>query len=94
MIKFDITAPIGDQLERARQLLEAEQDIRVGHLVKPGKKHPAKWLTYLRALDAKESGASYAEIAQSGVLNGRREDAQAARAVLQQAQALQFKWPT
>jgi hypothetical protein len=94
VIKFDITAPIGDQLERARQFLEAEQDLRVGHLVESGKKHPAKWLTYLRTLDAKENGASYAEIAQSGVLNGRREDAQAARTVLQQAQALQFKWPT
>jgi len=93
VLKFDLTAPLGDQLEGAKQILERAQTRKLGHLVKPGKKHPAKWLTYLRVLDARESGATLSEIAQSGILNGRKADAQAARDVFEQAQALCFKWP-
>jgi len=92
VIKFDVTAPLNDQWKRVRPLLVAEQERRVGHIVSRGKKHPTKWLTYLRVLDARESGASYAEIVQSGILNGR-SDAQAARDVFEQARALCFKWP-
>jgi type VI secretion system activator RovC-like protein len=90
VIKFDLTASIDDQLERARQLLERAQKRKLGHLVQPSRKHPAKWLTYLRVLDARESGASLSEMAK--VL--RWQNPQAAHAVLQQARALQFKWPT
>jgi hypothetical protein len=93
VVIFDLTAPIGDQLEGARQLLEWQQQDKLGHAVRPGKKHPAKWLSYLRALDAKESGASLSQIAKSGLLIGRREDPQSARDVLKQATALCFKWP-
>jgi hypothetical protein len=93
VIQFDLDAPLDDQLERARQLLEGKQRDKLGHLVKPGKKHPSKWLRYLRVLDAKESGATFSEIEQSGILKGLREEPQAARDVFRQARALCFKWP-
>jgi hypothetical protein len=95
LMKFDLTAPLGDQLEAAQRYLEMKQKRVVGQIVNPSKKHPGKWLAYLRVLDARESGASYAEIAGSGALKGLRDhaDAQAARDVWQQARALCFKWP-
>jgi hypothetical protein len=95
VIKFDHTAPLGDQLKAARHLLKARQKDRIREIVNPSKKYPDEWLAYLRVLDAREGGASLSEIAGSGVLEGLREDAdiQAARDVLRQAQALCFKWP-
>ena len=93
VLKFDLTAPLGGQLELARRILELEQKRKIGKLVKPGKRHPSKWLMYLRVLDAVESGASLPEIVQSGILKGRQETVQAARDVLKQAKALCFKWP-
>lgn len=93
VIKFDVTAPLDYQLEGARQLLEGKQKSKLGHLVRPSKKHPGKWLRYLRVLDARESGATFSVIEQSGILKGLREEPQAARDVFQQARALCFKWP-
>lgn len=63
VVIFDLTAPIGDQVKGARELLELQQRDKLGHIVHPGKKHRTKWLTYLRTLDAKESGASLTQIA-------------------------------
>jgi hypothetical protein len=95
VVKFDLAAPLGNQWKAIRPFLEARQKKAVGQIVNSGKKHPAKWLAYLRVLDARESGASYSEIAGSGVLEGLRKDADEkdAQEVLQQAQALCFKWP-
>jgi hypothetical protein len=90
---FDLTAPIGAQVKGARELLEWRQKDKLGHVVEPGKKHSTKWFSYLRVLDAKESGASLSQIAKSGVLVGRREDPQSARDVWNAANALRFKWP-
>jgi hypothetical protein len=92
-VTFDLNTPIAEQLDRARGLLERRQRKLLGKLVPTGKKHPTKWLSYLRVLDAKGSGASLADIARSGILKGRREDPQAARDVLKQAEGLCFKWP-
>lgn len=92
VLRFDLTAPLGEQLQRARRLLEWNQKSKIGKLVKC-KKHPTKWLMYLRVLDAKESGATLSEIAKSGVLNGRQETVQTARDVLRQAKALCSRWP-
>jgi hypothetical protein len=95
VILFDLTAPIDVQLKGAKQLLESKQKKQIGHLVQPSRRHPTKWLTYLRILDAKESGASLSQIAKSGVLGpARRADPQSARDVLKQAKALCFKWPS
>ena len=93
VIVFDLTAPLRDQLKGAQELLEWKQKQKMGELLGSGKKHPLKWLTYLRVLDAKESGASLAKIAKSGALIGTRADPHAARDVLEQAKALCFKWP-
>jgi len=93
VIAFDLTCPVPQLLEDARQLLESAQKRKIGRLVQSSKRHPSKWLIYLRVLDAKESGASLSKIAGSDVLDGRRQDAQAARDVLKQAEALCFKWP-
>jgi hypothetical protein len=95
VVVFDLTAPIGAQVKAAQQLLERQQEKKIGHLVQPGKRHPAKWLSYLRVLDAKESGASLSQIAKSGVLGpARRTSPQSARDALKQAKALCFKWPS
>jgi len=92
VIVFDLNSPLSDQLEAARGLLERAQSKRIGRLLQ-SKRYPSKWLTYLRVLDARESGASLGKIAGSGVLAGRRQELQAARDVLKQAEALCFKWP-
>ena len=97
VVIFDLTAPIGDQVKGARELLKLQQEDKLGHIVHPGKKHPTKWLTYLRTLDAKESGASLTQIA-TDVLSwtkghARTDPAQWARDTVNQAEALCFKWP-
>jgi hypothetical protein len=94
-VVIDLTAPIGKQLAGIRQLLEWQQRKKIGHLVRSGKKHAAKWLTYLRVLDARESGASLSQIAKTVLKPEARADhAQLARDVLKQAEALCFKWPS
>lgn len=86
---FDLDWNLDLQLAMAREQLarlQANRDRRKG-----SKDHKAKWLTYLRVLDAKEAGASLTEIA--AILPGSygRRDAQTAHNVLQQAIALQFR---
>jgi hypothetical protein len=97
VVIFDLTAPVGDQVEGAREMLKCQQELKFGHIVHPGKKHPTKWLTYLRTLDAKENRASLTQIA-TGVLgwtkeHTRRDPAQWARDTVKQAEALCFNWP-
>jgi hypothetical protein len=91
-IVFNITIPIQEQLEQAR--LQKHEEL-FGHPVLSRKrKHQAKWLTYLRVLDARESGASWSSIAKSGVLGTMsRRDPQAARQAWLAARALSFRWP-
>jgi hypothetical protein len=59
---FDLSKPLGPQIDIAKQLLELMQKQYQGQ-VKPRRRQEAKWLGYLRALDARSAGASYAEIA-------------------------------
>jgi hypothetical protein len=97
VVIFDLTAPIGDQVEGAREMLKSQQQLKLGHIVHRGKKHPTKWLTYLRTLDAKENRASLTKIA-TGVLgwtkeHTRTDPAQWARDTVKQAEALCFNWP-
>jgi hypothetical protein len=95
VVIFDLAAPIGEQLAGIRKTLEWEQEEKIGRLVRSGKKHPTKWLSYLRVLDAKASGASLSQIAKTVLNPGRRADhAQLARDKLKQAEALCFKWPS
>jgi hypothetical protein len=97
VVIFDLTAPIGDQVEGAREMLKCQQQLKLGYIVHPGKKHPTKWLTYLRTLDARENRASLTQIA-TGVLgwtkeHTRTDPAQWARDTVKQAEALCFNWP-
>lgn len=58
----------------------------------PPKMHRTKWLLYLRVLDAREAGASLAEIAEILSAHHGRRDAKAAHNVIEQARALQFRF--
>jgi hypothetical protein len=84
-------------VEGAREMLKSQQQLKLGHIVHRGKKHPTKWLTYLRTLDAKENRVSLTKIA-TGVLgwtkeHTRTDPAQWARDTVKQAEALCFNWP-
>jgi hypothetical protein len=97
VVIFDLTAPIGDQVEGVREMLKCQQQLKLGYIVHPAKKHRTKWLTYLRTLDAKENRASLTQIA-TGVLgwtkeHSRTDPAQWARDTVKQAEALCFNWP-
>lgn len=100
---FDLNRPLQAQLAQARNLLVWEQKGRHGKPLQT-RRHPAKWLGYLRALDAREAGASWAIITEAffaeGLLDRRKNpsggyrapDAQAARDVWKAADALRFNF--
>lgn len=86
---FDLDCDLDIQLEMARNQLRALKAGRDNG--KATKDHKSRWLTYLRVLDAKETGASLLEIAAKLPDSYGRRDAQTAHNVLQQAIALQFR---
>lgn len=61
-IVFDLSRPIGVQIEAAKSWLDGAQT-KTQFEVRPRRKQKTKWLGYLRALDARSAGASWAEIA-------------------------------
>ena len=61
-VLFDLSQPIGPQVEAASKWLEWAQERTQGD-VKPRRKRESLWLGYLRALDARSAGASWADIA-------------------------------
>lgn len=74
-IDFDLNKPLEPQLAHARDILRWHQgDIHGKRLQK--RRHPARWLAYLRVLDARASNASWSEIAnlfyRQGVLDRRK----------------------
>jgi hypothetical protein len=93
---FNVYENIDLQLKQVRWALEYQQKKLLGKRAVRHRKHPAKWPSYLRVLDARESGASWSEIARSDVLgpNRGRKVAQTARDVWAAANALRFNWPT
>lgn len=87
-IVFDISRPLKPQLESSRILLQEEYDRQN----KPSqrKRHPAKWLGYLRTLDARADGASWRKIA---AIHPRTAGTQqAARDIWKAADALRFNF--
>jgi len=91
-LTFKLDAPIEAQLESARKELLERQSARSGRAIKR-RRHPAKWLTYLQALDARADGQSWNSIAQSllpAMLETR--DASAGRRLFTQAEALCFNF--
>lgn len=64
--RFDVSRPLKPQLEQAEAELREWHDILVKHgeaNLNETKLHPLKWLTYLRALDARADRETYSEIA-------------------------------
>lgn len=61
-VVFDLSNPIGAQIDAAKTWLEWAQTKTQGE-VSPRRKRKTKWLGYLRALDARSARASWAEIA-------------------------------
>ena len=59
---FDVSRPLGPQFEDARNYLASVQKYQFGKQITT-KPHYDKLLLYLRALDARTCGATYAEIA-------------------------------
>ncbi|MGQ5702178.1 hypothetical protein ACUJ46_09030 [Sandaracinobacteroides sp. A072] len=60
-LTFDLDRPIEPQLAHAREVLLSAQYALHGKPLQK-RRRPKKWLGYLRALDAREAGASWAEI--------------------------------
>jgi hypothetical protein len=85
---FNLEKPLGPQLEAAKENLERAQIAVIGEKKQRKRRHKGKYLDYLRVLDARASGCSWAEI--SKILIHSAADAQNARDVHKQAEALCF----
>ena len=88
-VVFDLDKPIGPQLERLKNELTVRQISRHGAALQK-RRHPSKWLGYLRTLDARADGASWAEIAALHPLTAQTE--QTARDIWEAANALRFNF--
>jgi hypothetical protein len=88
-IIFDLDKPLGPQLERLKDGLTRWQVNRHGAALQK-RRHPSKWLRYLRTLDAREDGASWAEIA--ALHPNTLQTEQTARDIWKAADALRFNF--
>jgi hypothetical protein len=88
-IDFDLSKPIEPQLAFAKVVLKEEQALEHGKAIQK-RRHPKKWLTYLRILDGRAAGASWADL--TAILPTRNGTEQAARDAWQQADALRFNF--
>lgn len=88
-IKFDLNRPLEPQIEEARELARQLQ-VRLNGKLVVNRRHPKKWLGYLRTLDAREAGASWSEIAALHSATAQTE--QSARDIWEQAKALCFNF--
>ncbi len=88
-VDFDLNKPLEPQLKFAKQFLQEAQTKIHGKTLQK-RKHPVKWLGYLRTLDAKESGASWSEIAQ--LHRHKEQTEQAGRDAWNAADALRFNF--
>lgn len=84
---FDLSKPLENQLNTARELFRELQIERYGKIIQR-RQRPEKWLGYLRTLDARADGATWAEIASIHV--GTRQSAHSARDIWNQARSLCF----
>jgi hypothetical protein len=68
-IVFDLNKPLPPQIKVAKDsLARLQTDIHGKPLQK--RRHPARWLGYLRVLDAREAGVNWAEIAETFYAQG------------------------
>jgi len=84
---FDLDKPLEPQIKAARNILSNSQRFRHSKPLQL-REHRGKWLGYLRALDAREAGASWAEIAAVNPHKARTE--QGARDTWKSANDLRF----
>lgn len=68
-VTVNLDRPLAEQLKQVERAVKREQMARHGRLIQ-NRRHPAKWLGYLRALDAREAGATWAEITETFYLQG------------------------
>ncbi len=85
LVSFDLGKPLQAQLETAERVLRTEIDSEPDR-----RTHRAKWPVYLRAIDARDAGATYQMIGEL-VQGGGKE---AGHQLWRQAQEVMFKdWP-
>lgn len=89
---FDENRPIEPQLEHARRFLKRQQKQKFGKLMRANSREDKwrRWTDYLRALDAKESGATLSQIVQILPPEIARDDSKAAANFLEQARDMKF----
>ena len=101
--RFDVDAPLEPQIKATRETLKELQKARNGKLVQI-RRHPEKWLSYLRVLDARDAGATWSEITkvffEQGLLSRQKDpsggfqapEPKAAHQFWKQADALRFNF--
>ncbi|MFC3447667.1 hypothetical protein ACFOLL_16995 [Falsochrobactrum ovis] len=89
LVKFDIDKPLEPQLAAAKDNLLAYQKIKHGKKLQK-RRHPQKWLLYLRLLDGREMGASWSQL--EAILPSDASTPQSARDAYTQAKALCFNF--
>lgn len=62
LLAFDTTRAFDEQIEAIRHHFEARQKDRHGAVLRPQRQHKRKWSTYLRAIDARDQEATYADL--------------------------------
>lgn len=84
-IRIDLQQELRPQFAALQKLLEKNR-------WRPSvRKHPRRWPLYLRLLDARDAGASYAQCA--AILPGSNPTPHAARDMIQAAEHLRQEWP-
>lgn len=88
-ISLNLDRPLASQLKLAERAAKEAQVQRHGKLLQQ-RRHTTRWLGYLRTLDAREDGASWAEIAALHPNTAQTE--QTARDIWNAADALRFSF--
>ena len=101
LIAFNLNEPFESQIERVKRHFQFVQAEKTGSKKKPPRNHKRKWIDYLRAIDARDQGATYADLYTDIVLSElspTKYDAQLDRnlsalglQIWQQAQNVMFK---
>lgn len=89
-IVFNLDRPLQEQMKTARAALKKRQNARHDGKAIQQRRHPTKWIGYLRTLDAREAGASWAEI--SVIHPNTAQTEQTARDIWNAAHALRFNF--
>jgi len=91
LYNFDLSHPLGPQLEQAERYLKLVQEELFGK-VGPRRPRPDNWTNFLRVLDGRDAGASLAEIAVV-LWPGQEKTPQSARDTFDAACALRDNFP-